>query len=226
MSTVKRRSQSLLLNSHRSNSKKENIEIRMAVLGNNSIDEARIRLAVHSNLLSHHHNQSHGTRVIDELGLDHGQARIDIAVVSNRLHGIEIKSQQDNLDRLPSQAKVYNLYFDRVTLVFAEKFYNEVVALVPEWWRLISVIQGQRGGLYLKRIRPGKPNTNVDSESIVKLLWRNEVVELLKNNGVVGSELRQPKINLYGKLLEQSNDNRVHKIVCNALRNRENWHNR
>ena len=194
-------------------------------LRNNRIDEKRIRKAIHFNLLHHYHNRSHGTRVIDELGLDHGEARIDVAVVNGRLHGIEIKSPQDNLSRLRSQAKVYNPYFYRVTLVYAQKFHNDVLSMVPEWWRLISVVQGKRGGLYLNRIRAGKPNTNVETASMVKLLWRDEVVDLLRNNGVSESELRQPKSVLYSKLLERLDEKTVQKIVCTTLINREGWHN-
>ncbi len=186
------------------------------------INEKRIRKAVHSNLLDYYHKQS-SSRVIDELGLDHGEARIDIAVVNRSLHGIEIKSPQDTLLRLPSQARVYNLYFDRVTLVFAQSFHNDIVRMVPEWWRLISVIQGKRGGLILNTIRSGKPNTNVETASVVKLLWRDEVVEMLKANGVSGSELRQSKSTLYGKLLEEVDEKMVRKTVCTVLRNRENW---
>ncbi len=198
----------------------------MENLENSRIDEKRIRKAIHSKLLDYHHNRSNCTRVIDELGLDHGQARIDIAVVNGSLHGIEIKSPQDNLSRLPSQAKVYNHYFNKVTLVFANKFYSDVVSMVPEWWRLISVSQGNRGGLHLNTIRSGKSNPKIQSTSIIKLLWRDEVVELLRTNGVPESDLRQTKSALYGRLLQQINENGVRKIVCAALRNREDWRNR
>ena len=196
----------------------------MDKIRNNRIDEKRIRRAVHSKLLRPYHQRSDGTRVIDELGLDHGQSRIDIAVVNGSLHGIEIKSPRDNLSRLPSQLKVYNLYFNRVTLVFAENFYNKVMSMVPRWWGLVSVTQGQRGGIHLTRIRPSKPNSNVNSASIVKLLWRNEVIDLLRTKGVSRSDLRKPKSDLYGELLERINEKELRKMVSVALRKREDWH--
>ena len=188
------------------------------------MDEKKIRKAIHSKLLQYHH-RSHTSRVINELGLHHGKARIDIAVVNGKLCGIEIKSAEDNLSRLPSQADIYNLIFNEVTLVFAEKFQSEVISMVPLWWNLITVTQGQRGGLHLNRIRSGKPNANVDSASIVKLLWRDEAIDLLRTNGVSGSCLREPRSILYNKLITTLDHKTLHKSVCNKLKNREHWRN-
>ena len=40
------------------------------------------------------------TLVIDELGLAHASSRIDVAVINGCIHGYEIKSAKDTLDRL------------------------------------------------------------------------------------------------------------------------------
>lgn len=191
---------------------------------NKRIDEKKIRKAIHSKLLQYCH-RSQNIRVIDELGLDHGKARIDVAVIKGTLCGIEIKSAQDNLSRLSSQAETYNRIFHRITLVFAEKFQTEVVQTAPLWWKLVSVTQGQRGGLHLKQIRSGTPNPNIDSASVVKLLWRDEVVDLLRLNGINGACLREPRSVLYVKLLETLDCSTLNKAVCDKLRTREQWRN-
>ena len=43
------------------------------------------------------------TRVFEELGLCQGDARVDVAVVNGSIHGFEIKSERDSLDRLSNQ---------------------------------------------------------------------------------------------------------------------------
>ncbi|MEM6472402.1 MAG: hypothetical protein AAF802_22760 [Planctomycetota bacterium] len=40
------------------------------------------------------------TLIVDELGVDHHTARVDLAVVNCALHAYEIKSDFDKLDRL------------------------------------------------------------------------------------------------------------------------------
>src|SRR4051812_45593489 len=57
------------------------------------------------------------TLVIEELGLCQGQVRADIAVINGFMHGYEIKSERDTLERLPRQREVYEQCFDAVTLV-------------------------------------------------------------------------------------------------------------
>ena len=37
------------------------------------------------------------TRIVDDLGLRHGVARVDVAVVNGIIHGYELKSDKDNL---------------------------------------------------------------------------------------------------------------------------------
>lgn len=52
-------------------------------------------------LLENRHAKDKKVRIIEELGVHHGTARIDIAVVNGIMHGYEIKSDQDTLQRLP-----------------------------------------------------------------------------------------------------------------------------
>src|SRR5690242_17854466 len=61
-----------------------------------------VRKALKSKLLREHIADPR-TLVLDELGLRHGACRVDIAVVNGSMHGYEIKSDSDTLERLPSQ---------------------------------------------------------------------------------------------------------------------------
>jgi hypothetical protein len=46
--------------------------------------------------------------MLDEFGLEHGEVRVDVAVINGELHGYEIKSERDTLERLPRQVKAYS----------------------------------------------------------------------------------------------------------------------
>ena len=188
------------------------------------MDERDIRKAIHSKLLRHCH-RSRNTRVIDELGLHHGKARIDIAVINGNLCGIEIKSAQDDLSRLPSQIDVYILIFNKITLVLAEKFLDDAKKMVPPWWGLVTVTEGPRGGINLNKIRVEQPNKNIKMDSLARLLWRDEVISLLESNGITSPYLREPRSVLYNMLIETINYKSLHKTVCTTLKHRENWRN-
>ena len=54
------------------------------------------------------HPWDSNTRIVEELGLCQGVARVDLAVVNGTIHGYEIKSERDTLTRLSGQAEIYN----------------------------------------------------------------------------------------------------------------------
>jgi hypothetical protein len=53
--------------------------------------------------LNHLHAGDAKLRIIEELGVEHGAARIDIAVINGVLHGYEIKSDRDTSCDCPNR---------------------------------------------------------------------------------------------------------------------------
>src|SRR5690606_10827842 len=53
-----------------------------------------------------------GHVLIEELGIENGAARVDLAVAGGLLEGFEIKSDLDTLDRLARQMHAYHRVFD------------------------------------------------------------------------------------------------------------------
>lgn len=98
------------------------------------------------------------TVILDELGLRHGAARIDIAVVNGRLHGFEIKSDRDTLNRLPYQAKIFNSVLDRITLIVTQRHVHAAKEVVPVWWGIMLAEKGSRGAVHFSSIR--RPHNN------------------------------------------------------------------
>ena len=186
------------------------------------MNDQQIRISFHHKCLSMHHEDS-ATLVVDELGLQHGKCRADIAVLNGHFIGYEIKSDADSLRRFNNQIAIYNSVFDRLFAVVATCHLNEAMTILPDWWGVISVSEGKRGTIYFKTARPSKQNRNLDDYAVAQLLWRNEAQEILTNLGVHGKEIRGRRANLYTHIVKKLNSPELQKIVKKYLMNRTNW---
>ena len=80
-------------------------------------------------------------RIIEELDLCQGVARIDIAIVNGSSWGIEIKGETDNLKRLPNQIQVYNKVFDYIEIACTRNHLKAVRNMIPKHWGILVVTQ-------------------------------------------------------------------------------------
>lgn len=162
------------------------------------------------------------TVVIQELDVCLGYARVDIAVINGKLHGFEIKSEQDTLERLPSQIEAYCSLFDTMTIIVGENHIDKVIQLVPEWWGIYCVIKN-KNELSLKRIRQPKINKNIDCLSLAQLLWKEELIELLRKTGITKSLNSKSKFYLRDIVVDKVNAEFLKTYVRNKLKFREGW---
>lgn len=160
------------------------------------------------------------TRIINELGLDFGASRIDVAVVNGIMHGYEIKSDLDNLDRLPRQMEYYNKAFERMTIVVSRKYLSDVKDMVPRWWG-IKTISADRTRLI--NIRKGRQVSNQDTLLIIKLLWKKELEGLIDYLHLPKSLKKKRKNQLLKMLLEEADSETIRTYVYDVLKKRENW---
>lgn len=109
------------------------------------------------------------TIVIDELDVCSGLARVDVAVVNGKLHGFEIKSERDNLDRLSSQIELYSKVFNMVTLVVSESHLSKAKEMVPKWWG-IDCVKISNSNVSIKHVRKAKANKHIDINELGRLL--------------------------------------------------------
>jgi len=168
------------------------------------------------------HIQEPDTLIINEMGICLGQSRIDIAVVNGVIHGYEIKSESDTLSRLPSQMDDYNKVFDKVTIVTAHDYLDKVKEMVPDWWGII-VVTNKKGQARMKYDKRGRKNPSQDPYSLVQLLWRDEVLALLKEKGLHKGVLSKPKNVLYERLVEHVPMGELKQLVNQTLKSREGW---
>lgn len=186
------------------------------------MNDVEIRQNFHRKILRRQHAHK-DTLVIDELGLNHGKCRADIAVVNGRFVGYEIKSNNDSLRRLGEQVKSYSAVFDRVSIIVGNRYIDSIQDYIPEWWGVIVSAKGPRGAVNFDLIRKAQTNKNIDPISIAKLLWRNEAEEILMQKKMPSKILRQPRAILYECLVDVLNTCELRKIVRKYLKNRRNW---
>jgi hypothetical protein len=155
--------------------------------------------------------------------LRHGTCRVDIAVVNGFLHGYEIKSDADTLERLPGQVSVYGAVLDRATLVVGEKHAAKARTYLPSWWGVKVAISGPRGGIAFDSVQAVGNNPTVQPVAVAELLWRPEAVEILRNLGTPEPLLRKPRAFLYRYLAELIELERLRGLVRQALKSRARW---
>ena len=186
------------------------------------LNDATIRTAVYCRHLRGV-RKGLGTLVVDELGIDHGKLRADIAVINGRMTGYEIKSDQDSLARLPKQIVGYSRIFDFAHVVATDRHLERAAAMVPRWWGIIGVSAGSRGELRFRTVRRGSPNPKRSAVALAKLLWRDEIVAVLKDLGMHGKQLRRERSKLYRSLVRRLSTEDVARLVRSCLKSRAGW---
>ncbi|PEK69621.1 sce7726 family protein [Bacillus pseudomycoides] len=172
-------------------------------------------------LLQLQYGKDEQTRIINELGMDFGASRVDVAVVNGILHGYEIKSESDNLNRLPRQMSYYNRLFEQMTIVVDESHYQEIINIVPPWWG-IMLVKKKKNDFQLVPKREGRKNNSQEKEILLKLLWKRELEKFID---VFHYPKRMKRLRK-DKLVEQFQEQELYAIrefVYHALKVRENW---
>src|SRR5713101_3430629 len=185
-------------------------------------EEHRLRQAL-KRRLEVEHSGTPGTLVIDELGLRHGLARIDLAVINGSLHGFEIKSGGDRLTRLPTQARVFSEVLDRVTLVLAERHVGGALQVVPEWWGLLVATSCGDDEVVFSELREGETNPAPDQVALAKLLWRDEALAFLNTIGHGLGYATKPRAAVYARLATVTTRPQLRAKVRDCFLNRSDW---
>lgn len=181
-----------------------------------------IRSELHLWLAETHKGET-DTRILDELGLRHGIRRVDVAVVNGSLHGYEIKSDSDTIDRLRGQVEAYASVLDYATLVVGRKLVAQAKRRIPKWWGVKVAVESETGRTVLKDERQPSKNPNVDPIALAELLWRPEAVEILLSLGAPPSLVRSPRAVLYRELAALLELNQLRDVVRSRLKKRKGW---
>jgi hypothetical protein len=184
--------------------------------------DSEIRAALHRKKFKTLHARK-DTLIVDELGLVHAKARIDIAVINGCVHGFEIKSAADSLARLPGQLRLYSECLERLTIVCADKHVGEVRKIAPAWCGILIVTVGPRGGVKFAMLQKARQNPNVNAYKLAHLLWRPEAIDLLTKLNAPPHVLRRPRKQLYKSLAALLTVKQITTYIKESMAGREAW---
>lgn len=185
------------------------------------ITDADIRRAIHAKIVPEVVGDSYG-RVVDEMTICAGDARIDIAVINGKLHGFEIKSEADTLVRLAGQISAYNRVFDMMTIICGENHLEAIKEIIPHWWGIYSV-KYNFGTLQLTKVRYAELNQEVSGFALAQLLWKSELTALLKESGIKKGISNKPCRELWEIVSNNLSTGLIQTKVREILKFRAAW---
>lgn len=158
--------------------------------------------------------------VINEFGVCQGEARIDLAVINGSIHGFEIKSESDTLERLPSQQECYNKVFDTITIVTGDKYIIKVADCIPAWWGIMRAREKGKN-VILESVRECNNNPNIDPYALVQFLWHSEALGLLEKYELAKGVRNKPRRYVWSVLAKNIPLLQLSELVRETLKKRE-----
>jgi hypothetical protein len=171
---------------------------------------------IRPSLRSYLENKYQHNKSVAIIDVNHGSARVDMAVMDGIIHGYEIKSDKDSLMRLPLQIEAYNAVFSSVTIVTGRHHLEAVIDIVPEWWGILLAKTGATHTV-LTEIRDCLPNDAQDPVALARLLWREEALGILQTMGEDKGFRSQPRGVIYKKLASLLDVQELQELVQKAL---------
>lgn len=161
--------------------------------------------------------------IIEEFWIPVSHERADLVFIQDGLQAFEIKTERDNLKRLSRQVQAYTRIFDTCTAVVAARHVDQTCSMVPEWWGIWAIPDEQC--MPFCKIRESKCNESVDPETLVRLLWREEVKVAITELGHPPSP-DMGRLLMWETLLEQTSLDELKCIVVDSIQRRNPSHAR
>ncbi len=160
---------------------------------------------------------------LQEFTLTACETRIDVAVFNGSFYGFEIKSDKDNLDRLPHQALSYGKIFEYLYLVVGKRHAVSAAEMLPDYWG-IWIAEKIDGTVTLDtNFREAQKNTEQDPLAIASMLWRAEALELLKKFKLDDGVKTKPRRVLWEKISKTLPFMTLEEEVRRIIKTRGDW---
>lgn len=183
------------------------------------VTESEVRAAVHRSIVRA--DAGHDL-LVDEFVIGE-RGRIDIAHIGHHLSGFELKSDLDNLDRLPRQMEVFSEVFDFCTLVITARHLSKARRIVRPGWGLAVVERDDSGTLNYVQIRKPKQRRARDRTALSEILWRDELIDALESFDLARGYRSATRPELAARLATAVDRDALRQIVANSLMARQGW---
>lgn len=182
--------------------------------------DPEIRMSLHRKLNADG-NDFNG--ILNEFTVMRGDQRVDVAVIGDDFHGYEIKSDVDSLKRLPDQAKYFSYCFHRMTLVVGPVLLVGALKLIPDWWGVLLAQRNVEGVVELTELRPAMANPKVNYRWVTRLLWRDELIAILRRLGKYRGASKLKHAKMAEHLRAQVTEPELVQLVSETLLSRTEW---
>lgn len=121
-------------------------------------------------------------------------ARIDIFMINgSRFIGYEIKSGKDNPKRLIKQIPRFRKYFNKLIIVTEPKHSKVVEEVCPDFCGIMEVFKfGEQWEVITTK--KAKIIREQNKKDLVRLLWKSEMLDILKSQGAYTTRLNKNKL--------------------------------
>lgn len=152
---------------------------------------------------------------IHELAFQVGQeeGRIDLIAVDTQVHGFEIKSDADSLDRLKRQVRIYGKVMDTMSVVVTHRHERGARKIVPSFWGVYTYANGD-----ITELRAPGENTEITPRAVAGLLWKDRALQLLSDNGLERGFARKAKHVLHEHIAAHIDFPIIKEAVCLQLK--------
>jgi len=174
-------------------------------------------------LFETYENTGERLRIFEELVI--GKSRADaILVKENEILGFEIKSDKDSLVRLVTQVKNYERFCDKCYIVTGVHYIDRIEDEIPEHWGIYDIAKDENGNLHIEMLREAernpkeRPTTKLKNQ--MNLLWRSELICIVKTNKLGGVTKRNKK-QLRDLIIDKMGKEEAKRLTCDALIERD-----
>lgn len=147
--------------------------------------------------------------------------RADIMGFGKHIIGIEIKSDKDSLIRFKRQEPLYALTCQYNYIVIGEKFLQKQHD-IPHYWGIIVVYEGG-DGLRAEIVRESTLSPFYDFWYLSTMLWRDELIMLLKKHNLYKGMSKKTVLQLRQLLFESLENDKLYQDLKWAIQSRDGW---
>lgn len=145
-----------------------------------------------------------------------GKHKADCVIFNGHSTCYEIKTEFDNLRRLPEQLNEYSKIFDRVNVICSNAHLKNIVDLAPSH---IGIIELLKNGS-LKEIRKAKNIDDIiEASFLIQSLRRDEYVYIAEK--ISGSKVHSNNMEIYkhcSNIMEQCESKRLRKLFKDSIK--------
>lgn len=159
--------------------------------------------------------------IVEELPVCGHSARADFVTIGKTLSGYEIKSDRDSLTRLADQIKYYDQVFELSSIVAAERHIKSVRQILPAHWGVIRI--SNSASQQFETLQEPTLSPNLCGTSILELLWTDELLSIVANQGWTGVRKSWGREKLRTFIAARSTPQQAIQFAIVEMKLRQHW---